>query len=221
MLTIACVSVQNYCGRGQEYTEKLFAGFRRHMPPGLPWRGVCLTDDPQMAPEGVQATIVPQGLTGWWAKIFAFHPHVFPEGERVILADLDTIICGDLGDIARYGARFAMQDDFFHPEAANSGLMAWEAGTLNHIWTRWDEAGRPSFHAGGDQNWVASVEPDADRWQRMYPGQIVSFKADCWLRGGIPPNARICGFHGRPRPHECRAPYIVDLWNQPPLSVAA
>jgi hypothetical protein len=143
---------------------------------------------------------------------------MFEPGERVIFCDLDTLIVGDLGDIASYSGRFAMQRDFFHSEAANSGMMAWEAGAVDHIWTRWDEAGRPSFAQGGDQNWIAALEPDADRLQDLYPDQIVSFKRDCWLRGRIPEGARVCGYHGRPRPHECRAPYIVDIWNRPLLA---
>lgn len=221
MLTVACVQTQDYCGRGQEYVAKLFDGIRRHMPPDIKWKGVCLTDDPGTVPYDVHPIMLPPGLVGWWSKIAMWMPGIFGRATRILYVDLDTVICGDLGDIARYDGRFAMQRDFFHPTAANSGLMAWEAGSLNHIWTHWDAAGRPSWHAGGDQNWIASAEPDCDFWQDMYPGQIVSFKADCWLRGRIPGGARVCGFHGRPRPHECRAAYIVDLWNQPPLDVAA
>ncbi len=212
MLTVACVQTQDYCGRGSEYVEKLFDGIRRHMPKDIKWKGVCLTDDPKTVPFGVYPIEVPQGLAGWFNKIALFKPGIFGRSTRILYLDLDTIICGDIGDIARYDGRFAMASDFLHPESLNSSLMAWEAGSLNHIWTRWDAAGRPSFDPGGDQNWIGSLEPDADRWQRMFPGQVVSFKADCWLRGRIPDGARIVGFHGRPRNHECRAPYIVELW---------
>ncbi len=214
VLTVTAVQVQNYCGRGAEYVEKLFDGISRHMPADIDWRGVCLTDDPMMVPAGIEAIMVPAGLSGWWAKIFLFHPEVFPRGKRILYLDLDTIICGDIGDIARYVGRFAMLSDHFHPDSLNSAMMAWEAGTLDHIWTRWDEAGRPSWDKGGDQAWIGSLEPQADRWQVMLPGQVVSFKVDCWLNGRIPDGARVVGFHARPRPHECRAPYIVDFWQR-------
>ncbi len=218
MLTVATVQTGNYCGRGQEYVEKLFDGIRRHMPRDIKWRGVCLTDDPKTVPLDIRPIEVPAGLAGWWHKIAMFKPGIFGRATRILYSDLDAIICGDIGDFARYDGRFAMADDYFKPGGPNSSLMAWEAGSLNHLWTRWDEAGRPSFDPGGDQNWIGSAEPQADCWQRMLPGQMVSFKVDCWLKGRAPDGARIIGFHGRPRPHECRAPYIVDLWNRPLLA---
>lgn len=220
-LVVAVCQVGNYCARGREYVTKLFDGVARHMPADVRWRGVCFTDDPATVPVGIEARPTIDAPPSWWHKLNLFSPSAFEPGERVLFFDLDTIIVGDLRDFAAYDGDFAVMRDPFHPEHHGSATMAWKAGMFNHIWTRWDEAGRPSFDPQGDQRWIEAMQPEVDYWHDMFPGQIVSFKADCWLRNGIPPNARILGFHGRPRNHECRAPYIVDLWNQPPLSVAA
>lgn len=219
-LNIVAVQVGNYCDRGAEYVEKLFAGIDRHMP-DIPYRCVCLTDDPSTLPKWVIPKTVPTGLVGWWNKVALFQPGMFEPGERVLYFDLDTIIIGDLTDIASYAGRFAIMRDPYHPEHMGSSCMAWEAGTVDHIWTRWDQAGRPSFHPGGDQTWVEAMQPKADYWQDMFPGQVVSFKRDCWLQGRIPDNARMVVFHGKPRPHQCVAPYIKELWNNPPQSAAS
>jgi hypothetical protein len=80
--------------------------------------------------------------------------------------------------------------------------MAWEAGTLDHIWRVWNRCGRPQFQTGGDQEFIESMQPEADRWQDLFPNQIVSYKVDCRANGYAPEDARIVAFHGNPRPHE-------------------
>lgn len=212
-LIIATVQVGNYERRGAEYLAKLYDGVGRYLP-GVDWRGVCLTDDPRTVPEGVEAIEPPPGLAGWWNKVALFKPGMFPAGSRVLYSDLDTIPVGNLTDMAAYDGPFAIMRDPYHPEHMGSSLMAWEAGELDHIWTRFDEGGAPQFDPRGDQRWIETVQPQADYWQDMLPGQIVSFKADCWSAGGIPDGARLVVFHGQPRPHQCQARYIKELWTR-------
>ena len=221
MLTIATVQVANYEKRGSEYLAKLYDGIRRYMPKDIPLRCVCFTDDARTLPPGVQAWDVPHGLTGWWNKLAMFRPGTFMDGERVLYFDLDTIPVDDLSDIAAYSGRFAILRDPYHPDHMGSSLMAWEAGNLDHIWTRWEDGGRPQFDPHGDQYWIETMQPEADYWQDMFPGQAVSFKTDCWLPAKIPDGARLIYFHGNPRPHQCQARYIKELWNRPPIGVDA
>lgn len=213
-LTFAAVQVGNYAGRGQEYAAKLFAGVRANMPSWVKLRCVCLTDDPATLPKDVEALPVLPGISGWWNKLLLFRPGTFKRGERILYSDLDTIFIGDLRDFNHYSGKFAaMRDPLGYCRIASS-VMAWEAGTLDHIWTKWDEAGRPQFDPHGDQAWIGAMMPDCDYLQDMLPRQIVSFKKDCWLQGRIPADASILMFHGAPRPHQCRAPYIMELWNR-------
>lgn len=213
MLNVAAVQTGNFCNRGTEYVTKLFDGVRKHMPAGVEWRAVCLTDDPSTIPEGIAARLVEPGINGWWNKLCLFKSGMFTPGERVLFFDLDTIICGDLSDIAAYRGKFGTLKDWLDYCRIASAMMAWEAGTADYIWAKWDEAGRPQFDPRGDQNWIGQMVSELDYLPDLFPGQMVSFKKDCWLQGRIPPDARVLLFHGHPRPHECAASFVRELWN--------
>ncbi len=201
-LNIVAVHVGDYCGRGEEYVYRLFNSIAKNLP--LPHKLWCITDDASKIPEWVEPIEADPGVTGWWNKIALFRPDVLPKGQRGLYLDLDTIITGDLVDVASYTGKFAMLRDFYFKGNANSGVMAWEAGTLDHIWRVWDRCGRPQTDPGGDQSWIESIQPEADLWQDNLPGQIISYKVDC--QQGVPDNARVVCFHGEPRPH------TTDLW---------
>jgi hypothetical protein len=198
MINVVAVHVGNYCGRGTEYVFNLFDGIERYLK-GVPFKRWCITDSADRY-EGIEPIEADCGAVGWWAKVSMFRPGVFPAGERVLYFDLDTVITGDLSDIAAYTGKFAALRDFYFKGNLNSAMMAWEAGTLDHIWRIWDRCGRPQFITGGDQAWIEAAQPEYDQWQEIIPNQIVSYKVDC--QNGIPDNTRVCCFHGRPRPHE-------------------
>ncbi len=221
-VTVVCQNVGDYKSRGTEYVAKLFDGFRRYMPADIETKYVCITDNPASLPSYAIAKS-PLGLTGWWCKMAMFAPETFEADERILACDLDTLITGDLSDIAGYDGEFAALNDPYHPLQLSSSLMTWRAGHLHHVWGDWNAAERPTERFGvfGDGGCLEHFHPQCDRLQSLFPGQIYSFKSTIWLIGQVPPNARVVFFHGRPKPHECRAPYIVDLWNQPPLDVAS
>lgn len=214
-ITVATVQTGNYCGRGKEYVAKLIDGVRRNMPKDIVLSCVCITDDAKTLPPGVLAKDVTFGPPSWWQKLLLFKPGMFAPGTRVLYFDLDTIILGDLRDFAEYRGDFACIKDPFQNHAFSSALMAWEAGKYDHVWTMWDQAGRPQFDPRGDQQWIGQMVPEKDEWQTILPGQLVSFKKDCWLQGFIPKEARVLFFHGNPRPHSCRAADVMALWDRP------
>lgn len=213
MLNVVCLNVGDYQGRGTEYVSRLCDGVKRHMP--IKHRFIVFTDDAQSVPSGAEYHPVDTDLpNSWWAKIFLWKPLAFGAGERCLYLDLDTAIVGDLSDIASYRGPFAMLNDMYYPDRGGSAVMAWEAGAQNdHIWENWDRAGRPQFDPHGDQAWIEAMTPGHDRWQAMLPRQFVSFKAHCLPRGGIPADARVLCFHGRPRPHEVTQEWARRAWN--------
>lgn len=193
MLNVICVNNNDYLGRGGEYVSRLYRGVRRHL--SAPHSFHVLTEKD-----------IPEGCPGWWAKLAMFQPARFK--GRCLYFDLDTVIVGDLGDLAGYCGAFAGIDDFYQPERLQSGVMAWQAGAADHVWTKWEEAGKPSFSPRGDARWIEFQMLYADRLQTIVPDQIVSFKAHCG--DGIPKGARVVCFHGLPRPHALED--IVAHW---------
>lgn len=199
MLNIVVVQTGNYCGRGAEYVHRIYDGIDKHIG-NSDIRAWCLTDDPATLPAGVEPIEPIPGITGWWNKISLFRPGLF-EG-RVLYFDLDMIICGDISYLANYQGKFAILSDPYHPKHMNSSIMAWRAGAVDHIWDAWDAGGRPQFDRRGDQRWIESVQPEADYWQDMFPGKIISFKAHYRPSGYKLGTASIVLFHGYPRPHQ-------------------
>ena len=217
MLNICCVAVDlpNYMdGRARDAVEILYSMVRRNLAAGHQGRFTVFTDDPAAFADmaGVQTKLLPAGLEGWWNKLYLFSEDAFPKGERVLFFDLDTAITGQLDDIAGYTGKFAMLEDAYRPGRAQSAVMGWEAGTLNHIWSDWLAAGCPKT-GQGDQVWIEHCTRGTDYhpecWQALFPGQLRSYKLDC--REFVPRGTSVVYFHGLPRPHQCGG-WVKDCW---------
>lgn len=204
-LSVACV-----LRSGGEYTPEHVMALRiaveAHLP--TPHRFVCISDGvagfADFLTHGTGGRVQSRRpmWPGWWSKLELFRPGTF-EG-RVLYLDLDTVIVGDLSDLAGYAGDFAMLNDFLRPERPASGVMAWEAecDAAQAVWgafARDPEQHIAEFRGGGDQEFIASVIfGREDRLQTLYPGQIVSYKVHC--AGGVPDGARVVCAHGRPKP---------------------
>lgn len=185
-LTVACVNWRDYQGRGQWYVDKLREGAAKHLTVPHTFKVFGDAD-------------LPEGVDGWFNKIYLFSNDAFPAGERVLFLDLDSAIIGNIDDMGGYDGPLAMLSDFHFPWTSASGVMLWRAGDYEHIWTDWNAAGRPLMRQG-DQHWIRFCEPKAARIQGLWPGAIAGFKTDC--KSGVPPpGARIVCWHGHPKPH--------------------
>jgi len=205
MIHIVCVNQGDKFG--PEYPERLYRGVRRHMT--LPHKFVCLTDHPI---DTVPCEPLPAPLVGWWSKLGMFRPGVFPEGDRVLYFDLDTIITGSLDEIAAYDGSFAMLRDFYHEDKCQSSVMAWTPHEASYlIWRQW-WANECPLDERGDQGWIEKRMPEADVLQDLFPDKLVSFKVHC--KRGAPDGASVVNFHGWPRPHECKG-WVKEAWRGP------
>lgn len=196
-LNVICVNHGNYLGMGAEYVRKLACGIHQN------YKGEYSFN--QLSENGYARLQIPAERKGWWAKMALFEPGRFPKGERCVYFDLDTIITGDLTDLMEYDGPFAGLRDVWQPGQLGSGIMSWTAGELDHVWKAWQDAGCPTDDPRGDQAWIGKHMPTAIRLQDVLPGQLVSWKAQC--RDGVPADARVVFYHGKPRPHE------TELWN--------
>lgn len=155
----------------------------------------------------------------WWPKIELFHPDM---PRPVLFADLDTIICGPLDDVA-LGHQFTVLENFWHKDRIGSGMMAWDCD-LSAIYTAFAQAPARFMREyvtqerWGDQGFIKAHSPvEPERWQRKHPGKVVSYKHHC--RPGVNPKMSIIGkpvipagasvvcWHGQPRP------WKTPLWD--------
>lgn len=221
MLTVCCVQVQNYCGRGAEYVNRLLDGVARHLP--APFRFVCITDERTDLDPEIEVRSAEPGLTGWWQKLALFKPGMLPDGPALFF-DLDTIILGDLAPLADWctsdtrRGEFAMLSDLYTPERPASGVMAFTAGgwAPNTIWARYladHPAGGSPRHRYGDGGYIGDVLTAAGqmpvRLQDIVPG-IASWKVMQRRYGCVRDDTRVLCFHGKPRPHE------THIWDTQP-----
>lgn len=224
-IAFACLNAGNYCDRGVEYVNTLFDMVARNMPPGQPFRFVCLTDDKY--PAGLDLRIetmeLPEDLERWYGKLYLFKRGLFPDGTRLVYLDLDTVIVGGLDQLVGYRGQFATLTDFYFPDRVGPAVMAWEAGDyVSSIWDEWVAQGKPR-DGMGDLWWLNNLDQGrfakrAERLQELFPGQFVSYKVHC---NGLPPKgAKVVCFHGHPRPHEVEDEWMAVCWKVGGLSPA-
>lgn len=167
MLTVACVWVQANVPYDVDYVFKLHSMVSRNLK--RPFTFACITDKPlAKLPDRTEAWPVPRprGMAGWWSKIELFNPARFGQG-RILYLDLDVVVVGPLDDIVDYPATFALvpdagtfqgRDGLKVVKKYNSSVMAWDAGTLSDIYTKW----RPEVtrRLWGDQDWIGLARPN-------------------------------------------------------------
>jgi len=207
-----------------EDVEALERGVLRSLP--LEHRFLILTDVPKEIDRGVfmgdyQVQDLPHRWPGWWSKIDLFNL----EGP-VLYFDLDTIVLGDIAQLARAvealpSGRMMMLRGFYRQDRC-SGILGWTGNwrwlvddflaaelipsSARPGWTVKDRGGR----CHGDQEWIAARMTDVVFAQDLAPG-IVSYKVDVRPSGALPKGTTIVCFHGQPKPRDVvPAPPWID-----------
>ncbi len=205
MTTIACVRVgKKY---GAEYVTKLASMCRRYVT--VPHRFACLTDKPEELDHGIEPHTVTGEAWGWWVKLELFKPDQFPRGERILYIDLDTVIIDNIDDLAGYGGPFAGLGCARSNRLFSSGLLAFEAGAQDRIWTEWLRAGKPIL-GNGDDEWIDKQMPHAHRLQHHFKGLYQYKYHKCSV--APPKDARVIYFAREPKPHNCGSDWVRDAW---------
>ena len=210
---------------GGDFNAKHVQALQRQVRQYAPWADfVCLSD---VDIADVETLPLVHDWPKWWAKMELFDPRL--HGDFLFM-DLDTVIVGPLDDLLavreltllrdfyRDGSRRTegLQSSLMRvppiKEVTATGLMHLRERDRDTPWSDFIKSPAKVIQTthGGDQ---AFLEPyflrSAKRFQDVTPGQVVSYKVHCCQHvlgkkdpvfRGVPDNARIICFHGKPRP---------------------
>ena len=183
------------------------------------WEFICLTDQPSEGWHHPLQTDYP----GWWALM-----EMFRFTGPNILTGLDTLILQDITSLVTFAEQVPRDQlfgirDFYYPQRWASGVTMWNGdwSELLRLCTREQQS---KFR--GDQDFIehavtsGMISGRLGYLQDYMPGEIVSFKAHCLRCSQAPPEkARVCCFHGKPRPWDVPAedfPWVHHALTLPP-----
>ena len=173
----------------------------------VPHRLVCMSD---VDVPGVETIPLLDNLPGWWSKI-----EMFREFEQAFYIDLDTVITGNIDHMVAHEHDFTVLRNLSSADKnrIGSGIMAW-GRDLSDLYQQFMKD--PARHMKecttsarwGDQGFIqAHYAGHMDRFQDLFPGQVVSFKTDLNCGDPSPENKIVC-FHGKPKPQDERRAWI-------------
>ena len=200
---------------GELYVNTLYRMVKRNL--SFPFRFVCFSNNQRLVLEnGIeQLPFYPPSWKGCLPRLWMYNPEAGLEGQ-VLALDLDIIIVGPLDDIASYRGDFCVRSKFKpgFESKADGDIIGFRAGARKNIWDDFyaDPQYVENFTGGRERWWYRKTDLCKDRWQTLYPGQIVSYKRHVRRTGKLPSNARIVSCHGRPRPHEIRDDWAKENW---------
>lgn len=162
---------------------------------------VCLSDiDFQI--EDVRRVPLTHGWPGWWSKLELFRPGVFGK-QRVVYLDLDTWVRRDLAPLAEIPGAFCALRDFYRPDGLGSGVMVFDPLEAVELYIRFAfdaEAQMRKHKRGGDQAFIEQYRIWTAARIQDHAAGVYSYKVHC--KEGVPADARLVCFHGRPKPWE-------------------
>jgi len=186
-----------------EHVRGLMEGVARYWPANRALHRVVLTDTPCNM-NGVEEILLQHRWPRWWSKLELFRPDLAEGLGDILFFDLDTVIVGDLTDVAEV-SYLTLLEDFYQSDRLGSGMMYLPAEMREAVWQDWIKDPGVVMHSfRGDQEYLTPWwEGTAERWQMLLPGQVVSYKVH--VRGGVvPEGVRVVCFHGRPRPWQIK-----------------
>lgn len=207
MLTIWCVL------NGDKYADGDVYILRDMVARNLdqPHRFRCLSD--REIP-GVDCFIPDEQWPGWWSKILLFR---YATTGRNLYIDLDCVVTGDL--LPLFSDTFSAPKNWGQSghDGVQSSVMAW-SGDWSFIADAFDpsllrdDPHHPFGRYGdtdywGDQGFLTGLlgNPGAGKIEPMQ--NVVSYRYHC--AAGLPADARIVCFHGKPKPAEVNEAWVI------------
>jgi len=195
-----------------DYVRKLHSAIKNNTSERFVFR--CISDEEGLSTPPIDLHHM---WGGFWSKIELFRIHW---ANPTLYFDLDTIIIKKIDRLVRAVSKlkeneFMMLRPFRKTEQWASGIMAWN-GDFTYIYKK--------FRKGFVKNMMATYQWDQryiahclnNRSIKVRPiqsnvtGKICSYKHHC--QDGLPDDAAIVCFHGKPRPHEVSDSWMKEYW---------
>ena len=186
----------------------------------FPVEFVCLTDFPApFLPSSIVTIPLEHNLPGWWSKAEIYRHDLIDPRADCWYMDLDTVVVGPFDRLCDDSSYIALRG-FYKSSRFGSGLMRWPGRmNLSHIPDRAVEhverlgITRSNWKRHGDQDWIGSqLEKEyvpVEYFQDVWPGEVISYKIHCMKNGGPSKKAKVVCFHGKPRPWDVQAPWVL------------
>ncbi len=182
----------------------------------IPFKFVCLTDLDHI--EGVETIKLKHNFPGWWSKMELFRPGIF-KTKNVFYFDLDTVLVGNIDHIVSYKHDFTVlryiSTNNKETDRIGSGIMAWSLD-LSFLYNTFLEKAEQfmeeytTYDKWGDQGFIYHHVKGMQKFQELFPEELVSWKFNL-IKGNPKPPNKIIIFHGVPKPHEVSMPWIPPL----------
>lgn len=174
---------------------------------------VCLTDDASGITEVDRIVKMKHNYPKWWGKVELFREDISDRKYRLFL-DLDTVLIDDASFLLHLNDGFYGIRDLYNLDVLQTGIMKWEHNEEYHkIYTQFQSVDISKYMNKGDHEWIGSLVKNPKFIQDQFPGEISSYKKHLShiTKKFMSPSV-VC-FHGDPRPHTVKQPFITDVWN--------
>lgn len=202
------------------YVNNLYKGVKRFA--AEPFKFICFSNQPLNTVEGIEVRPFKKVTNhGVLPRLFMFSKEAGLFGHQVLCLDLDVVIVDTLKDIMGYRGEFCTRSKFKPGEEykLDGDIMSFAANeeTEAKFWDPFirDVAAAEKSTQGRERYWIRNViggEDKADRWDKLFPGSVLSYKRHIKNREHLPCGARIVSCHGVPRPHEIKNRWIKNFW---------
>lgn len=200
------------------YVNNLFEGCKRFTT--IPFNFICFTNENLDLDTAIEKREFPVIGSGVLPRLYMFSKDSGLFGNQNLCLDIDVVITGNLKKMLDYRGIFCTRSRFPRGEEhlLDGDVMSFWGCQENdaRFWTPFKYRAEEveEITGGRERFWISHVTGDiADRWDEIMPGAVISYKKH--VRGkGIPEKAKIISFHGYPRPHQAKEPWMENYWTQ-------
>lgn len=202
-----------------KYVQVLRNAVKRNL--SVPHRFICFCDDRDKVPYDIEylPLDVPwfkRGLPKAYVYGAPFTGCPFEKNDRILIFDLDNVITGSIDDLAAYSGELCVRERGYMlnrgvkmPDGDMISVKVGSSKAKAAADLYFSEMESKGAATGGDERELLRMV-GADMWIDHAPNQIFMYKRHC--KSGLPSNARVVSFCGRPLPDQVNHDWVRRHW---------